>query len=676
VACGNNDLSGLATLSPAQLRAEWRRVVRSPVPQWPDDLLVHGIAWHMQVKGQGDLSLAAKRELARLANRPMLARAAPVAERLRPGTRLVRRWHDVTYAVLVTDDGFEFEGRGFTSLTEIARTITGAGWSGPRFFGLARRRAHRLQLPGAGRWHMANPGKQRCAIYTRKSTEDGLEQAFNSLDAQREACAAYITSQRHEGWLLVSDLYDDGGFSGGSMERPGLKRLLGNIEAGRVDVIVVYKVDRLTRSLADFAKIVDVLDARGASFVSITQASNTTTSMGRLTFNVLLSFAQFEREVTGERIRDKIAASKKKGLWMGGPVPLGYDVQDRKLVVNEAEAETVRQLMQRYLDHGSAKALLATLWAERVRTKVQVFTSGPHRGGIAFGRGSLLHVLKNRIYRGEIVHKGIAYPGEHPAIVPDDLWERVQRRLAERVRARRLGSGAEHPSLLVGLLRDSEDRPMSPSHAVKGPKRYRYYITHEAHVSPNRSAQRIAAHDVEQIVTARLGSYLGDSAARLGEQPDTDAAIASGMVDATAASLNALTSGTPVERRAVVLDLVETITLYHERVDIALRSREANTQFTTHILTTPVARTRRGHEIRLVIPGLAAPKVHRDERLVQLLAEAHAVRTQVLAMGDASLVRTAAALGCCRTRLGNQLRLSFLAPDIVEAILAGCQPRC
>ncbi len=216
---------------------------------------------------------------------------------------------------------------------------------------------------------------------------------------------------------------------------------------------------------------------------------------------------------------------------------------------------------------------------------------------------------------------------------------------------------------------------MSPSHAVKGPKRYRYYVTHEAHVTPDRPAQRIAAHDVEQIVVARLASYLGDPAARLGEQPDTDVAITSQIVDATAVSLNMITNGTLVEQRAAVLDLVETITLYDDRVDIALRSREVNTESTTSILTTPVTRTRRGHEIRLAIPGPPAPKVHRDERLVQLLAEAHAVRTQVLAMGDTSLVRTAAALGCCRTRLGNHLRLSFLAPDIVAAILAGRQPK-
>ncbi len=277
----------------------------------------------------------------------------------------------------------------------------------------------------------------RCAVYTRKSTEDGLEQEFNSLDAQREACEAYILSQRHEGWTLVPNRYDDGGFSGGSMHRPGLKALLADIEAGLVDVIVVYKVDRLTRSLADFAKIVEQLDAKQASFVSVTQAFNTTTSMGRLTLNVLLSFAQFEREVTGERIRDKIAASKKKGMWMGGPVPLGYEVVDRKLVPVPEEAERVRKIMRRYLDIRSVPALIEVLRREGIVTKVQNRTSGPHKGGIPFRRGSLFHLLKNPIYRGKIVHKGQVYEGEHEPIVDEDLWDAVQAQLNEKAPSRK-----------------------------------------------------------------------------------------------------------------------------------------------------------------------------------------------------------------------------------------------
>jgi site-specific DNA recombinase len=291
----------------------------------------------------------------------------------------------------------------------------------------------------------------RCAIYTRKSTEDGLEQEYNSLDAQYDACAAYALSQRHEGWTVVKDRYDDGGFSGGNMNRPGLDQLLQDVEAGRVDIILLYKIDRLTRSLSDFARIVDVLDAAGASFVSITQSFNTTTSMGRLTLNMLLSFAQFEREVTGERIRDKIAASKRKGLWMGGPVPLGYDVVERKLVPNEQEAKTVRHIMQRYVELGSVKSLIAELDAQDYRTKIQIRTSTANKGGCQFRRGTLYHLLSNRIYLGEIVHKGASYPGEHDAIVPRELWDRVQAALADRSQGGTSRHGAKHPSLLIGM---------------------------------------------------------------------------------------------------------------------------------------------------------------------------------------------------------------------------------
>jgi len=268
----------------------------------------------------------------------------------------------------------------------------------------------------------AKPRTRRCAIYTRKSSEEGLEQDFNSLHAQREACEAFIKSQTGEGWRLIKTAYDDGGLSGGTMERPALQHLLEDIRRRLVDVVVVYKVDRLTRSLADFAKMVEVFDAHGVSFVAVTQQFNTTTSMGRLTLNVLLSFAQFEREVTGERIRDKIAASKRKGMWMGGVPPLGYDVRDRKLTVNAAEADTVRLIFRRYLALGCVSRLRADLDQNGVRSKQRILTSGRALGGCVFGRGALYHLLRNRIYRGEVVHRGIAYPGEHEAIVDEELW--------------------------------------------------------------------------------------------------------------------------------------------------------------------------------------------------------------------------------------------------------------
>jgi DNA invertase Pin-like site-specific DNA recombinase len=313
----------------------------------------------------------------------------------------------------------------------------------------------------------------RCAIYTRRSTEEGLDQDFNSLDAQYEACAAYITSQRHEGWMLLPHRYDDGGFTGGNMERPGLQRLLADVRAGRIDVIVVYKVDRLTRSLTDFAKIVEALDAARASFVSITQSFNTTTSMGRLTLNVLLSFAQFEREVISERVRDKVAASKARGMWMGGVVPLGYDVRDRKLIINEAEAETVRHIYRRYLELGSVRELIADLESTGMRTKQQHGKDGTIRGGVPFSRGALYHLLKSRLYRGEISYRGKVYPGEHQAIIDAELFDTVQQRLEQNAADRSSGNAAAYPSLLTGMISNGEGRPMSPTHSNKGGQRYR-----------------------------------------------------------------------------------------------------------------------------------------------------------------------------------------------------------
>ena len=315
-----------------------------------------------------------------------------------------------------------------------------------------------------------------CAIYTRKSTEEGLDQAFNSLDAQREACEAFIVSQCHEGWQPVRKAYDDGGFSGGSMDRPALKALMLDVSAGLVDVIVVYKIDRLTRSLADFAKMVEVFDAKGVSFVSVTQQFNTTTSMGRLTLNVLLSFAQFEREVTAERIRDKIAASRKKGMWMGGPPPLGYDIQDKKLVVNEVEARAVRRLFEAYLHLNSTKALAAWAKSEGITTKIRKRSDGAIRsGGRPFSRGNLHALLNYRTYIGEVTHKGNVYPGEQVAIVPRDLWDAVQARLSAGKSADRSASASGDCSLLTGLLFDDTGDRLTPSHATKEGRRYRYY---------------------------------------------------------------------------------------------------------------------------------------------------------------------------------------------------------
>jgi len=356
----------------------------------------------------------------------------------------------------------------------------------------------------------------RGAIYTRVSTEQGLEQDFNSLDAQREACEAYIKSQAHEGWRLVRDRYDDGGFSGGSMERPALQKLLIDVQARRIDVIVVYKVDRLTRSLADFAKLVETFDAHGVSFVSVTQSFNTTTSMGRLTLNVLLSFAQFEQEVTGERIRDKIAASKKKGMWMGGVVPLGYRVEDRALHIVEDHAAIVRSLFDRYLEAGSVVRLKQQLDAEGVRLPVRIDGGGRSTGGGLFSRGHIYKILSNPIYVGRIAHKGQVHEGQHQPIVIQDLWDRVQQNLCDHLGAART-KRTRQPSdaLLIGKLYDDGGNRMSPSWARKGSKRWRYYVSQAALQGDKSKAGvlRVPAADVETFVTEALDKLSPNRAA-------------------------------------------------------------------------------------------------------------------------------------------------------------------
>jgi site-specific DNA recombinase len=340
----------------------------------------------------------------------------------------------------------------------------------------------------------------RSAIYTRVSTDQGLEQDFNSLDAQREASEAYIKSQAHEGWRLIRDHYDDGGFSGGSMDRPALQKLLVDVQARRIDVIVVYKVDRLTRSLADFAKLVETFDAHGVSFVSVTQSFNTTTSMGRLTLNVLLSFAQFEREVTGERIRDKIAASKKKGMWMGGVVPLGYRVEDRALHIVEDHAEIVRSLFRRYLEAGSVVRLTQQLDADGVRLPIRIDGGGRSTGGGFLSRGHIYKILSNPIYVGRIAHKGQIYGGNHPPIVTGDLWDEVRQRLCDHLggaRGKRTRQSSD--ALLTGKFYDDSDRRMNPTWAKKGSKRWRYYVSQAAlqgDKSKAASILRVPAPDV------------------------------------------------------------------------------------------------------------------------------------------------------------------------------------
>jgi DNA invertase Pin-like site-specific DNA recombinase len=342
----------------------------------------------------------------------------------------------------------------------------------------------------------------RCAIYTRKSTEEGLDMEFNTLDAQREACEAYIASQKSEGWVATRDRYDDGGFSGGNLERPGLKQLLTDIDDGLIDVVVVYKIDRLSRSLMDFSKLVEVFDRNGVTFVSVTQSFNTTTSMGRLTLNILLSFAQFEREVIGERIRDKVAASRKRGIWMGGYVPLGYDVQDRKLLVNDAEAASVRRIFERFVELGSATVLARELRRDGFRNKQ----------GTLIDKGYLYRLLNNRVYRGEAVHKGKAYPGEHDAIIDEALWDQVHAILKESPRKRANNSRSRTPALLKGLIFSDTGAAMTPTSTKKGAKLYRYYVSMDVirnrETGEETAPMRLAAGMVEDAVVTEVRRIL------------------------------------------------------------------------------------------------------------------------------------------------------------------------
>ena len=414
----------------------------------------------------------------------------------------------------------------------------------------------------------------RCAIYTRKSSEEGLEQSFNSLQAQREACEAYITSQKHEGWHAIGAHYDDGGFSGGSMERPALQKLLGDIATGKVNTVVVYKVDRLTRSLADFAKIIEAFDARGVSFVSVTQQFNTTTSMGRLTLNVLLSFAQFEREVTGERIRDKIAASKKKGMWMGGFTPLGYDIKDRQLVVNPEEAKTVREIFRQYLRLGRVSALKAYLDQKEVRSKLHPSATGVARGSKPYSRGALYHLLNNRIYLGEIVHRDNVYPGQHEAIVDRETWDKAAALLAKNNQGNRQRGKSGTGQLLTGILFDDAGNRYTPTHAVKNGKRYRYY-TSQAVIRGRRSTTaiaRIPAQEIEQLVQSRILSLLSSASeitSLLTRGEIRGASLCRG-ISSSLKLANGLSKAPPSEVAQVCGRFLKRVVLLEQRVSIEI----------------------------------------------------------------------------------------------------------
>ena len=537
----------------------------------------------------------------------------------------------------------------------------------------------------------------RCGIYTRKSSEEGLEQGFNSLDAQREACAAYIASQKHEGWTVLDEMYDDGGRSGATMDRPALKRLLADIEEGRIDTVVVYKVDRLTRSLGDFAKIVEVFDKAGASFVSVTQSFNTTTSMGRLTLNMLLSFAQFEREVTGERIRDKIAASKKKGMWMGGLPPLGYDIDDRKLVINMTEAETVRHVFRRYAALKSVRALKDDLDHDGIVSKVRVDRYGRQTGGKPIARGALYLMLQNPIYRGRIVHKNQSYPGQHEAIVDRRLWDKVQAILAANRVDRRQGGGARKLSLLAGMIYDADGERMTPTHTNKKGRRYRYYVTHSlikrGRPKASETARRVPAHEVERIVEDRILALLKDQH-ELHDVVAGEACRAS-VIEQRLSDAAALADRWPAldarQKRCWLLSIVDRVTVMPDLVEIRIRpmalascletgvgagdsAAHATSDEPKTVLVVAVQLKRTGIEKKLLIDDAAgASNLKTDAHLQRLVARAFELQ-QIFVAGGKPLSELAPEAGIGASYYTRLLRLSFLAPDITRAILRGRQP--
>jgi DNA invertase Pin-like site-specific DNA recombinase len=469
----------------------------------------------------------------------------------------------------------------------------------------------------------------RCAIYTRKSTEHGLEQDFNSLDAQREACEAYIKSQTSQGWRALAARYDDPAYSGGNLDRPALKRLLSDIEAGKVDVVVVYKIDRLTRSLADFAKLVETFDARSISFVAVTQQFNTTTSMGRLTLNVLLSFAQFERELASERVKDKIAASRKKGKWTGGTVPLGYEIKDRKLVINKTEAQTVRTIFKLYLQTGSLNKLIRELDKRQIVTKRRKTEVKKHQGGIPFTYGPLAYLLKNRIYLGEIHYGGKWFKGEHQPILDRTTFTRVQNQLKFNTVDRPKGQSANHAPL-TGKLFDDRGNRMGPSFTRKNGARYRFYVSTalrgRKHLSG--SVKRVPATEIEQLIERAIREQLN--------------------LAHTAAS--------------DIFDGIDRVVINCNHIRIAMKPSHAERPIET---PWELAKTSAATVIE------PTDKNKSDPKLVQAIVRAHAWLNELTSGRYHSVEALAKDVRLHPKIIRQQIRLAFLAPSITEAVISG-----
>ena len=516
----------------------------------------------------------------------------------------------------------------------------------------------------------------RCAIYTRVSTESGLDQDFNSLDAQYDAAQAYIRSQAHAGWTLVRTRYDDGGFSGGSTDRPALQQLLADIRAHRINVIVVYKVDRLTRSLADFAKLVELFDTHGVSFVSVTQQFNTTTSMGRLTLNVLLSFAQFEREVTSERIRDKIGASKRKGLWVGGVVPLGYQAKDRKITIVADEAKTVRHIFRRYLDLGSLNLLLADLRRTGVKTKLRPLSNGRTIGGIPFTRGSLAAFLRNRFYIGDVRYKGEVFPGEQSAILDRALFEAVQTKLDQQ-RTNHAKARQQSQSLLMGRIFDDRGNRMTPSYVVKNAVRYRYYISAALiQGQPDKAGKlnRVPAPEIEKLILSAVRKHLaGNNKVRAeGHHSFNDKELISAHVVRV-----------DVKRDHLAIQL----SAKSERDNMAREPRYSAEQDepvhrNSNVLVVPWQKTlsKRPREIILPAstsshPDLRPIRAETRAKLVTAVAKGRHWLDELIAGTVTNVEQIASAENCTVRQANMTISLAFLAPNLVQAAIDGRLPR-
>ena len=511
----------------------------------------------------------------------------------------------------------------------------------------------------------------RCAIYTRKSSEDGLEQDFNSLDAQREACEAYIASQKHEGWELLPDRYDDGGISGGHLERPALQRLMQAVDEKRVGQIVVYKIDRLTRSLADFAKLVDRLDQAEASFVSVTQSFNTATSMGRLTLNVLLSFAQFEREVTAERIRDKIAASKKKGLWMGGYVPLGYQADGRTLSIDEGEATTIRKLYDLYLEHRVLRVVVDKATELGFRSRRRERSDGRVSGGRVFDRGHIHHILTNPIYAGRIRHKGKVYDGKHPAIVEPETWDHIQRLLSDAASKARGYKKKGLRSPLAGRLFDETGDRLTPSHSRKKGKRLRYYISRRLVTDRSQKhpdAWRLPAVQLENLISETVLQHLARDGAAALMVADLKASEVATIEAALKEIMTPQKSLKQVEKAEISPGSL-TITLDAQSLASDLNVPASILKSSELTFSAPFQMRRRGVELKLHL-GVAPPEI--DKTLVSNIVKGRRWFEMIIA--GKTFAEVANSAGVSKRRVQLVTELALLSPEILETIAAGEQP--